>query len=150
MLGKMRQSAVAAKAAIQAKTPVGTPETTGDPDYTVTHALQRSIETRNVTTERADIGTNKYYGPYVHQGTYDYAHGYEGWGEAQAREADALFHYNRKEQTGLRGMMPRPFLVNGLLDAWPSIKGIWGKSINSGGRDGSFSPTHGRGSPGRR
>ena len=148
VLGKMRASAVAAKAAIQAITPVGTPETTGDPNYVVTHALQRSIETGRATTDHVDIGTNKYYGPYVHQGTYDYAHGYRGWSEGEAREADSMFFHNDQRFSGRKGAMPRPFLVNGLLNARPALAAIWHSPIRSAS-PGSFSPTHGTGSPGR-
>lgn len=80
--------------------------------------------------DHVDIGTNLKYAPYVHQGTYDYKHGYRGWGEAEAREAEAFFFHNSVGDNRPRGALPRPFLVNGLLEARPFLYAIYNKSIN--------------------
>lgn len=114
---------------IKPRTPVGTPESTGDPHYVVTHALQESIDYEPYT-DHVDIGTNKPYAPYVHQGTYDFAHGHGGWTEAQAREAESIFKHNRFSETGDRGAMPRPFLVTGLLASRAFLYPIYNRSIN--------------------
>lgn len=93
-------------------------------------ALWRSIEVGPADKGYVDIGTNKHYGPYVHQGTYDYAHGYGGWTEAEAREFDSLTDTGDGRGVGLKGMKARPFLVNGLLNARPAIRVIWEVPIN--------------------
>lgn len=122
---------------VKAKTPIGTPESTGDPDYEITRRLWKSIDSEPAE-DHVDIGVkageveNKKgtrYAPFVHQGTHDYAHGYGGWEEDEARAFDSL------RDTGdgpgpLRGMRARPFLVNGLLDARPALIAIYGKPIN--------------------
>lgn len=117
---------------IKPKTPVGTPETTGDPNYPVTEHLRDSIESR-ASEDHVDMGTNVYYAPYVHQGTYDWAHGYGGWAEPNARKAADMFFHNRNDVTGVKGAMPRPFLVNGLLDSRPFLYPIYNKQIHGGG-----------------
>src|SRR5215216_2848250 len=87
--------------------------------------LRASISSDS-TENRVHIGTNLEYAPYVHQGTYDYKHGYGGWSEAAAREADTVFFHNALEETGRRGAMPRPFLVNGLLNSREALKTLYG------------------------
>jgi hypothetical protein len=116
---------------IRPKTPVGTPESTGDPNYKVTYALRRSIEYR-ATSDSVIMGTNKSYGPYVSQGTYDYAHGYRGWTEAEAREFDSLTDTGDGPGRGRKGMRARPYLVNGLLDARAFLKPIYNRPIEGG------------------
>jgi hypothetical protein len=132
--GMKRRHALAGKfitVKVQKHTPIGTPQTTGDPNYPVTMALFRSIEWR-ATEDHVDIGTKKPYAPYVHQGTYDFAHGRQGWNEATAREAEAIFQHNRGDISGRKGAMPRPFLVNGLIDSRAFLHPIYNKQIVGG------------------
>lgn len=127
-----KKHALAGKAVlpfIRARTPIGTPASTGDPNYPVTAALNRSID-YEVEEHGVAWGTNKPYGPYVHQGTYDYAHGYRGWTEGEAREFDSLTDTGDGPGVGRKGMRARPFLVNGLLNGRPVLIAIYGKPIN--------------------
>lgn len=110
-------------------TPVGTPQSTGRPNYPVTHALQNSIE-YEPSDEHVDIGTDKSYGPYVMFGTYDYNRGREPFTEAEAREYNSLTDTGDGPGVGRRGMRPRAFLVNGLLNSRPLLIAIYGKPIN--------------------
>ena len=115
---------------VRAKTPIGTPASTGDPNYPVTAALWRSIDS-HASDDHVDVGTNKKYGAYVHQGTYDYAHGYRGWTEGEAREFNSLTDTRDTPRgTPPKGMKPRPFLVNGLLDAREMLIPLYAKPIN--------------------
>jgi hypothetical protein len=114
---------------IKPRTPIGTPETTGIEDYPVTYHLRDSISSR-ATEDHVDMGTNVEYAPYVHQGTYDFAHGYGGWDEASAAAAEGVFFHNRHQVTGRKGAMPRPFLVNGLVASKPFLYPIYSRPIN--------------------
>jgi hypothetical protein len=114
---------------VRRMTPIGTPESTGDPNYQITLALWKSIE-YHPEVDSVKVGTNKYYGPYVHQGTYDYAHGYRGWTEAEAREFNSITDTGDGPGQGRKGMQARPFLVNGLLNARPFLYAIYNRPIN--------------------
>jgi len=114
---------------IKSKTPVGTPASTGDPDYKITFHLRNSIDS-DPHEDHVDIGTDVKYGIYVHQGTYDYAHGYGGWTEMEARAFDSLTDTGDGPGVGRKGMQARPYLVNGLLDTRPFLRGIYGRPIN--------------------
>lgn len=117
---------------VQAITPVGTPESTGDPDYVVTHALQNSIQASDISDAGVSIGTKKYYAPFVHNGTYDFNRGRGEFSEAEARELNSLFEHNAFERSGLKGARPRPFLVVGLLNSRPLLEPIYGAQIQGG------------------
>jgi hypothetical protein len=93
-------------------------------------ALWHSVEVGAVVGDHVDVGSSKYYAPYVSQGTYDYAMGYGPWTEADAREFDSLTDTGDGPGVGLKGMKARPFLVNGLLDARRAIRIIWEDPIN--------------------
>lgn len=114
---------------VKKKTPVGTPESTGDPNYEITFNLRNSIEPDS-GEDYTDVGTDVKYGPYVHQGTYDYAHGYGGWTEGEARAFDSLTDTGDGPGIGRKGMQARPFLVNGLLDSRPLLKAVMSRPIN--------------------
>lgn len=116
---------------VRFRTPIGTPASTGDPHYQVTAALWRSID-GHADEDGVVVGTNKKYGIYVHQGTYDYAHGYGGWSEAEAAEFDSLTDTGDGPGRGLKGMKPRPYLVNGLLGARPQLSIIYHTPIIGG------------------
>lgn len=111
---------------IRVHTPIATPVTApGDPHPM---ALWRSIKA-DAHADYVDFGTDKKYGIYVHQGTRDYAHGMGGWTEAEAREFDSLRDTGDREGP-LRGIKPRPFLVNGLLDSRSALWPVYSKPIN--------------------
>lgn len=116
----------------QAITPVGTPETTGDPDYVVTHGLQRSIKAFDVSEDGVSIGTDRSYAPFVHNGTYDFNRGRGEFSEPEARELNSLFEHNAFEHSGLKGARPRPFLVLGLLNSRPFLRIIYSAQIQGG------------------
>lgn len=94
-----------------------------------TSALADSIKS-NPTDDGVTIGTNKSYAPYVHQGTLDFNH--RGpWSEA---EADELLAWKSAQQrrggstkvVPPKGLMPRPFLVFGMVRAKPLLRRIYG------------------------
>lgn len=100
-------------------TPVGTPESTGIEGY-------RGGRLRDSVGPKADadgvlVGTNVRYGPYVHNGTYDYKN--EEWTEAELAELDAIAD---EVGDGKKGMPPRPFLVNGMVESGPALERIYG------------------------
>ncbi len=107
--------------------PVGTPESTGIEGY-VGGRLRADIG-HDADEDGVIIGTNVRYGPYVHNGTYDYKN--EEWSEAELAELDSIRTNvgTDDEVDGKRGMPPRPFLVQGLFDAKPLAKGIYGREI---------------------
>lgn len=123
------------------RTPVGTPATTGKPNY-VSQGLRESIRHRVLTTgDGVEIGTSKPYAKYVHNGTGPGFRGRDEWSEAEAAEWFAIYLAQYPGYTGphsppdpnddspFRGMKPRAFLVNGLLKSKQGLKGIYGKSI---------------------
>jgi hypothetical protein len=114
---------------VRYRTPIGTPESTGDPNYPITAALWRSINF-SASHGHVDIGTNRRYGPYVHNGTYDYNRGPGLWTEAEAREFDSLTDTGDGPGVGRKGMRPRAFLVNGLLESRSALYPIYHKPIN--------------------
>jgi hypothetical protein len=77
----------------------------------------------HTTEETVDIGFRfPHYGVYVHQGTLDFSHGLEEWDEAESYELLAWQSaQNRrggsKEIIPPKGLMPRPFLVYGAVQA---------------------------------
>jgi hypothetical protein len=85
------------------------------------------VEAYVESVQEGNEGTR--YAPYVHQGTRDYAHGYGGWTEGEARAFDSLTDTG-DGLGGRRGMRARPFLVNGLLDAKPLLYAIYNRPIN--------------------
>jgi hypothetical protein len=125
------------------RTPIGSPATTGKPNYPVTHHLQNSIKSvPHPNGEEVSIGTNVPYARYVHNGTGPHFRGSnENWteGEAQAYWAIYLAQYpgyegphsppDPNDDAPFRGMMPRGFLVNGLLKSRPGLKAIYGQPI---------------------
>ncbi len=132
--GMKTRNALAGKVvqtAVRFRTPIGTPASTGNPNYPVTAALWRSIEV-DAHEDHVDIGTNKAYSMYVHNGTYDYSRGRGPWTEAEAKEFDSLTDTGDGPGVGRKGMKPRAYLVNGLLEARPSLKPILGRPIKGG------------------
>lgn len=101
------------------RTPVGTPESTGIEGYRGGR-LAGSI-TNDPRPEGVIIGTNVRYGIYVHNGTYGYRHEGE-WTEAEMAELTSLADTGG-EGGSTKGMAPRPFLVEGLLDSRPAPPG---------------------------
>lgn len=127
---------------VRLRTPVGTPETTAKPDYKITEALRQSIvyvvDTRG---ENVQIGTNKEYAKWVHNGTLQSHHRTE-WDETSAQEWYAIYQsqypdYKGPGHTG-EGMKPRAFLVNGLLQSRPALRTTYGREIIG-------KPPHGKG-----
>lgn len=117
------------RAFIRPETPLGTPATTKKADYPVTAQLRNSI-TASPGDDHVDIGSSLYYAPYVHQGTYDWAHGHRGWNEPDALMVSQMFFHNDEDVMGVKGAMPRPFLVTGLIKSKPFLKPIYGKQIS--------------------
>lgn len=130
--GKNRLAGAVVVRQVQAITPVGTPASTGDPDYVVTHGLQNSIQASDVSDEGVTIGTKKSYAPFVHNGTYDFNRGRGEFSEAEARELNSLFEHNAFEHSGIKGARPRPFLVVGLLNSRPLLEPIYRAQIQGG------------------
>jgi hypothetical protein len=131
--GDLKKKHVAAgkvvQAAVRFKTPIGTPESTGNPNYKVTAALWRSIE-YDPHDDYVDIKTAKSYAAFVHNGTYSYNRGRGPWTEAEAREFDSLRDTGDGPGVGQKGMRPRAFLVNGLLESRPALQAIYRKPMN--------------------
>lgn len=120
-------------ALIRRWTPIGTPETTGDPNYVITHRLWNSIQGSSDATSTTWGTSGVKYAPYVHQGTLDYAHGYLGWTEAEAMEFESVF--DTGDRAGpMKGMKARPFLVRGLLDYRPGLIALFSTPVKSSGR----------------
>jgi phage gpG-like protein len=114
------------------RTPVGTPATTGKPHY-VSKGLQNSI-THIASDDNVQIGTNKEYAKYVHNGTRKGFRGRDEWSEAEAAEWFAIYlaqypGYKGPNAGDGAGMKPRAFLVNGLLKSKQGLKAIYGKRI---------------------
>ncbi len=107
--------------------PVGTAESTGIEGY-IGGRLRADIG-HNADEDGVVIGTNVRYGEYVHNGTYDYKN--EDWSEAELAELDSIRSNvgADDEADGKKGMPPRPFLVQGLVDAKPLSKGIYGREV---------------------
>lgn len=89
---------------------------------TETRTLRNAIE-GNTTEETVDVGFSfPEYGVYVHQGTLDFAHGLRGWTEAESYELEAWKSAQDRRGgstivTPPKGLMPRPFLVYGAVQA---------------------------------
>lgn len=85
------------------------------------------------TDDGVTIGTNLDYGKFVHNGTYDFNH--RGpWSEAEAGELLAWKSAQVRRGgstvvTPPKGLMPRPFLVFGVVQAKPALKAIYGAPI---------------------
>jgi hypothetical protein len=115
------------------RTPVGTPATTGKPHY-VSHGLRESIFHIPVGDDEVQIGTQKEYAKYVHNGTRK---GFRGRDEWSPEEGDEFFAIYLAQYPGYKGpnagdgagMKPRAFLANGLFKAYPGLRGIYGKRI---------------------
>lgn len=114
---------------VRFNTPIGTPASTGKPNYPVTAALWRSIDYTVLGDQGVVIGTDKDYGIYVHQGTYDYNRGRGEFTEAEAREFDSLTDTGDGTGVGVKGMKARAFLVNGLLNDRPNLMRIYSREI---------------------
>ncbi len=103
-------------------TPVGTPESTGIPNY-------RGGRLRSNVTHDSDetgfvVGTNVHYGPYVHNGTYDYRQ--DEMERLDSLPAAVAAVAAAESATGDKGMKPRPFLVQGLVKSVPTLRRIYG------------------------
>lgn len=122
-------------------TPIGTPATTGKPNY-VSKGLRESITHRALTTgDGVEIGTPVPYAKYVHNGTGPGFRGREEWTEEEGARWYAIYLAQYPGYTGphtpsdpnnkepFRGMLPRAFLVNGLFKAKRGLKTIYGKKI---------------------
>jgi phage gpG-like protein len=76
------------------------------------------------------IGTNKSYAKFVHNGTMDFRH--DGpWSEAEGNELLAWKSAQARRGSSTKvvppkGLMPRPFLVFGLVRAKPLLRRIYG------------------------
>jgi hypothetical protein len=87
-----------------------------------TTLLRQSIKGHS-DEEGAIVGFNTpEYGIYVHQGTLDFAHGHGGWTEQESYELEAwkAAQDRRGGSTEIippKGLMPRPFLVYGAVQA---------------------------------
>jgi hypothetical protein len=95
-----------------------------------TTTLRNNIDS-HVTEEVVDIGFSEpEYGIYVHQGTLDVAHGRGGWTEEQSKELEAWksAQDRRGGSTAItppKGLMPRPFLVYGAVQAKPYLRAVY-------------------------
>lgn len=102
-----------------------------------TTVLRNSI--RHVATEDdVKIGFGGVpYGKFVHNGTMDFRHKGE-WSEA---ESGQLLSWKSAQQrrggstvvTPPKGLMPRPFLVYGLVQSKPALKRIYGAEMKGKG-----------------
>jgi hypothetical protein len=92
-----------------------------------TTLLRNSIES-DATAEVINVGfSTPEYGIYVHQGTLDVAHGHRGWTEGESYELEAWksAQDRRGGSTEIippKGLMPRPFLVYGMVQAKPYLE----------------------------
>ena len=122
---------------VKMRTPVGRPETTGKPNYPVTHRLQNSID-HKAYNDHVDIGTRVPYAKYVHNGTGPHFRGRDEWSEREAEEFNAIYliQYGdvpgKDRKPGFAGMKPRAYLVNGLLKARAPLRVIYSQPIKGG------------------
>jgi hypothetical protein len=85
----------------------------------------------HTTEEEVVVGFNApQYGIYVHQGTMDFAHGHDGWTEQESYELEAWksAQDRRGGSTEIippKGLMPRPFLVYGAVQAKKYLPGVY-------------------------
>ena len=92
-----------------------------------TETLKNSIESY-ATGETIDVGfTAPKYGLYVHNGTIDFNHKRETWGEEGVAEFEAWKSAQDRrggstEITPPKGLMPRPFLLVGIVQAKPRLR----------------------------
>lgn len=86
-----------------------------------------------VDDEGVNIGTSKYYAGFVHNGTMDFRHD-GSWSEAEGAELLAWKSAQTRRGGSTvvvppKGLMPRPFLVYGLVIAKPGLREIFGVPI---------------------
>lgn len=122
---KNEAAAIVAEGGAKARAPVGTPESTGIPNY-------RGGRLRSTITHDSDasgfiVGVNLDYAAPVHNGTYSmnmddfYAADALDFASAQSIVAEAR---SRQSSEG-KGMAPRPFLVEGFLDKRTEIEAVY-------------------------
>lgn len=110
---KNKAAAIAVQNEAKRLAPVGTPESTGIEGY-------RGGRLRDSITHDSDedglvVGTNLYYAPYVHNGTYD--HKIAAFDQATGQPIGG--------GEGDKGMKPRPFLVDGLMNSAEELRRIY-------------------------
>ncbi len=121
---RVRNEAAAIVAEGEAKkiTPVGTPESTGIPNY-------RGGRLRSNVTHDSDetgfvVGVNVFYGKFVHNGTYDFRQ--DEMERLDSLPAAVAAVAAAEGATGDKGMRPRPFLVEGIVNASGEMRRIYG------------------------
>jgi phage gpG-like protein len=122
--GGLRRKNAQAKELIQASCRSVCPEELG--------SLKRSIDGHS-DASTVIVGTNKWYGGFVHNGTYDFRHS-GPWTEGESAEILAWQTAQRRrggstQVTPPKGLMPRPFMVYGMVLAKPGLIKIYGAPI---------------------
>lgn len=122
---KNEAAAIIAEGGAKARAPVGTPESTGIPNY-------RGGRLRSSITHDSDalgfiVGVNLDYAAPVHNGTYSmnmdefYAADAVDFSAAQAIVAQA----KARQASEGKGMAPRPFFIEGILDKRREIEAVY-------------------------
>ncbi len=119
---KNKAAAIVVQNEVKRVTPVGTAESTGIEGY-VGGRLRDSID-HDSSEAGFVVGTDLNYGGYVHNGTYDFKQ--EQFVRLDSIQAGREAVAAAESATGEKGMRPRPYLAEGLINAVLQLRRIYG------------------------